>query len=154
MQRKIFSDAIIDWIQTAGFANSLTPEESSQHIVLGRFEETMQTRLGCLDYEIATSVATLDKMMFDHGVPASHLKKLMQMIQNPAAIYRSATHPDSSVVIVSTQNLGGQPILIPIWLNKQSRTGKQPDHWISSAYKKSNPHILQTWDSQGYKIWP
>lgn len=154
MQRQVLSGELVDWIAKTGMANALTPDEMSRYVAVGRFDVAMQRRLGCADFEVATSVAVLDKMMFDHGLPASRLKSLLEMVHDPLAIYRSATHPTSSVVIVSTQNLGSAPVLIPIWLNKQSRPGKQPIHWISSAYAKNDPHILRTWDTQGHKLWP
>lgn len=154
MQRKLLTNELVDWVQSEGLKAAITPDDMGKHVIIGRFTDVMLSRLTCPDLEIVTSIAVLEKMIFTHGVTANHIKSLSQLICNPQEIFQSTSHPNDSVVIVTIENLAGNPILIPIWLNKPSRTGKQPDHWVSSAYPKTDPNVLVRWKKTGHQIWP
>jgi hypothetical protein len=154
VQRKPLTDELVERVKTEGMKNTITEVEMAEHVIIGRFTDVMLSRLNCPDLEIATSISVLVKMIFNHGITPKHIKSLSQLICNPQEIYQSVSHPNDSVVIVTIENIAGEPILIPIWLNKPGRTGKQPDHWVSSAYAKTDPNVLTRWKSTGHQIWP
>lgn len=123
------------------------------HVVIGRFTTDMLSRLKCADHELVTSVSVLEKMMFDHGLSAPKLKSLHQTICQPERIYQSASHPTSSIVVMTLETVGIKPVLVPIWLSKPGATGKPPDHWVSSAYAKDDAGIFNRWDAAGLLLW-
>jgi Phage MuF-C-terminal domain len=147
------NDTLVDWIQTEGSKGLIHPNRLDDRVVIGRFTQDMLKRLGCSDLELITSVSVLEKMMFDHGISANKLKTLHQTICMPQRVYRSASHPQTSVVVMTLQRLGAKPILIPIWLNKASAAGKPAMHWVASGYVKDDPNIFNKWDAAGLLIW-
>lgn len=151
---QLLTDTLVDWIQTEGSKGLIQPNRLGDRVVIGRFTKDMLARLGCADLELVTSVSVLEKMMFDHGISASKLKSLHQTICTPERVYRSASHPQTSVVVMTLQRLGAKPILIPIWLNKASAAGKPAMHWVASGYVKDDPNIFTRWDAAGLLIWP
>jgi hypothetical protein len=151
--REHLTDSLVEWIQTHGSKGTISPNRLDDHIVIGRFGQDMLWRLRCADLDLITSVSVLEKMMFDHGISATKLKSLNQTICTPQRIYQSASHPETSVVVMTLQSLGMKPILIPIWLNKPSSKGKPAMHWVASGYVKDDPRIFDKWDAAGLLIW-
>ncbi len=151
--REQLTDSLVDWIQAEGSKGTIQPNRLDDRVVIGRFTQDMLSRLRCADLDLVTSVSVLEKMMFDHGISATKLKSLHQTICMPQRVYRSASHPQTSVVVMTLQNLGSKPILIPIWLNKASAAGKPAMHWVASGYVKDDPNIFAKWDAAGLLIW-
>ncbi len=54
---------------------------------------------------------TVDKAHFDHGITRGILERLPDLITAPKALYRSATHPDSTVVVSFEQKDIGYLVL-------------------------------------------
>lgn len=142
-----------NWVKAEGLAGNLSSDQLSERIVVGQFSAHMQAVLKCPDLELVTSVAVLDKMMFDHGIGATQLAQLNQIISKPQRIYQSASHAES-VVVVSVELLQQKPILVPIWINKAGPKGKPAMHWVSSAYTKDDPNVLTKWERDGLRLWP
>lgn len=153
MKRTTLDENLAKQIRDASLNGQLGNDEKATRIAIGRFSQDMLEILQCKDLELETSVAVLDKMIFDHGIPASSLGRLSTLIETPQFIYKSATQTES-VVVVSVEMLKAAPILIPIWIEKQGPKGKPNMHWVSSAYAKDDPNILARWDYQGLRIWP
>lgn len=152
MKRKQLDRTLLDWIKSEGGRNAIPETALDDHVVLGRFNAGMLAILKCVDLEIVTSVAVLDKMLFDHGISINKLERLHSLICSPIKVYQSATQ-STSVVIMTVELHRGKPILLPIWLNKPGATGKPPMHWLSSGYTKDNPNWQSTWDSKGLLLW-
>lgn len=153
MIREQITDELIQWIQDEGTKGAIPPTRMDDHVVIGRFTASILATLSVADLELVTSISVLEKMMFDHGISAAKLKPLHQVICTPVKIYRSATHPATSVVLMSTMVLGANPVLIPVWLNKPGPTGKPAVHWVSSAYVKTDPTVLPRWEANGLLVW-
>lgn len=153
MQREHLTDALVQWVHDEGSKGTIPAYRMDHHVVIGRFTTNMLTILNCADQELVTSVSVLEKMIFDHGISAAKLKSLHQTICQPQRIYKSATHPATSVVVMTMQNLGNKPILVPISISKPGPTGKQPVHWVASGYVKDDPNIFAKWDANGLLLW-
>jgi hypothetical protein len=151
--REQLTDDLVQWIQNEGTKGTIPPNRMDDHVVIGHFTETILTALNVDDLEIVTSISVLEKMMFDHGISAAKLKSLHQVVCTPVKIFRSATHPAESVVLLSTMVLGAKPVLIPVRLSKPGPAGKAAVHWISSAYVKEDPTVIQRWETNGLLIW-
>ena len=93
---------------------------------------------------------TVDKCFFDHGITKGMLERLPAMITTPKALYRSATHPDTAVV-VAFETKDGSPLLVPVQPNRQTGRGSY-NHVIASVYAKE-PMIETRWTANGLLLW-
>lgn len=92
----------------------------------------------------------IDKAFFDHGITKGVLERLGDIVNNPKALYRSATQPDAGVV-VTFEMKAGCPILVPIHKNVQvGRTAVV--NRVASLYAKEAT-VEARWASQGLLLW-
>lgn len=153
MRREQLTDALVQWIHDEGVRGTIPEKRMSDHVVIGRFTPQMLAILGCNDRELVTSVSHLEKMMFDHAISAARLKNLHGIICTPEKIFRSASQPATSIVVMTIETLRYMPIIVPIHLDKPGATGKAPDHWVASAYAKDQPAMLAKWEARGLLMW-
>lgn len=74
------------------------------------------------------------------GIPA--LKQLPQAINNPAAVLRSKTQPNSFVLLTDWLDTNGNRVIIPIHLDKQGEITLE--NRVASAYGKGNLDAIIT----------
>jgi len=99
---------------------------------------------------IAIKGRTVDKAHFDHGVTKGILERLGDMIHHPRALYRSASHPDSAVV-VSFELKGSSPLLVP--LHRDQQIGRSDRYnTVASVYAKEAA-IEARWQAKGLLLW-
>ena len=99
---------------------------------------------------VAIKGATVDKAHFDHGVTKGMLERLGDMIHHPKALYRSATQPDS-VVVVAFEQKGSSPLLVP--LRRDQQIGRSDRYnTVASVYAKE-PAIEARWEAKGLLLW-
>lgn len=153
MRREPLSHALVDWIREEGLKGTIPPARYDDHVVVGRFSPDMLMVLACDDHELVTSISVLEKMMFDHAISAERVKGLHQLVCTPQKVFRSATHPDTSIVVLTPEELRGCPILVPVRLNHRSGAGKPLMHWVASAYAKDHPEMLAKWEQRGLLLW-
>lgn len=153
MQREPLTNDLVKWIQDEGVKGTIPQARMEHHVVIGRLSAEMLTILGCDDLELFTSVAVLEKMLFDHGISVDKLTDLSRLVCIPQTVYKSASRPHDSVVVVSVETLRENPILVPIHLGKQLGRGGPVVHWVSSCYAKDNPAIFDRWERDGLLIW-
>lgn len=145
--------ALTEWIQTEGLKGSIPEARMNDRVVIGNFTSDLLQILQCPDHKLVTSVSVLEKMMFDHAVSARHLANLHGLICLPQKVFKSASHPNTSIVVMSNEEIRALPLLVAVHLNKSGARGKTPDHWVASAYAKDNPQILEAWEKKGLLIW-
>ena len=79
---------------------------------------------------------------------SEQLKSLPKMLEKPVAVIRSATHPDSRVVVITQyKDKSGREIIIPIELSANAVSSDHrwiTAHIVTSAYGKSN-----IWEKNG-----
>ena len=92
---------------------------------------------------------TVDKAHFDHGITRGILERLPDLITAPKSLYRSATRPDSTVV-VSFEQKDGSPILLP--MHKQAPVGRDTRNVVASVYCKE-ASVEARWQQQGLLLW-
>lgn len=153
MTRELLTPELVEWIRSTGQAGPIPPERMRAMLSIGRFTQEMLTLLQCQDLELVTTISVLEKMIFDHGLRADHLCRLHHLICRPEKIFKSASRPNTSVVIMSLETLREQPIILPLELEKPMAKGKAPVHWLSSGYAKDNQNIIAKWKRDGLLIW-
>ena len=153
MTREQLTAELVAWIKNTGLAGPIEPDRMRAMLSIGRFSQEMLGLLQCEDLELVTTISVLEKMIFDHGLKEEHLCGLHGLICQPEKIFKSATRPDTSVVIMSLETLRERPIILPIELGKRMAKGKPSMHWLSSGYAKDNRDIIAKWKSDGLLIW-
>lgn len=153
MQREPLTIELVQWIHDEGLRGKIPRARMEHHVVIGRLTAEMLAILGCDDLELFTSVAVLEKMLFDHAISTDKLLDLSRLVCLPKSVYRSASRPNDSVVVVSLETLRANPILVPIHLGKQLGRSGPVVHWVSSCYAKDNPAIFERWNRDGLLIW-
>lgn len=153
MARELLTAELVAWIKATGLAGPIPPDRMRAMLTIGRFTPEMLALLKCDDLELVTTISVLEKMIFDHGLREDHLCRLHGMICQPEKIFKSATRPDTSVVIMSLETLRAHPIILPIELSKPMAKGQPAVHWLSSGYAKDNQAMIAKWERDGYLIW-
>lgn len=144
---------LVEWVRDAGMAGDIPKDRLRAYVSLGRFSPEMLAILQCKDLELRTTIAVLEKMLFDHAISPKHLYGLNGLICQPEKVFKSKTRPDTSVVVMTIETLRALPIVVPIELNKTMAQGKAPVHWVSSAYAKDEPEALIRWEKEGLLLW-
>jgi len=152
MKRHKLSQQLVLDIQQAGLKGTATDQERRNQVLLGRFPQHLLIALKIPDLEIVTSVAIIEKMIFDHGLTAPLITDLHNLICTPSAIYQSASQ-HASIVVVTVQVARQVPVIAAIHIDKPDSTGKRNVHWLASAYPKDHPEMLDRWQKQGLLLW-
>ncbi|WP_423820817.1 LPD38 domain-containing protein [Salinisphaera sp. SPP-AMP-43] len=83
-----------------------------------------------------------------HDVPMSAIEQLPEELNDPLAVFESATQPGSLVALTEKRDATGRPVIVALDLRK--RNGKYDVTRIASAYGRSNPrNAFSRWVSEG-----
>ncbi len=99
---------------------------------------------------LCISAKVIDKAHFDHGITRGVLERLGEVISRPKALYRSATHAQSAVVI-TFELKNGCPILLPVHACKQIGRASFAN-MVASVYNKE-ASVEARWSAQGLLLW-
>lgn len=105
---------------------------------------------GFPELPLCISAKVIDKAHFDHGITRGVLERLGEIVNNPKALYQSATQTGSAVVI-TFEFKDGSPILVPIHKNK-SIGRSATANMIASVYNKE-ASVEVRWAAQGLLLW-
>ncbi len=152
MRQHNLSLELIRNIQRAASDGTASDQERRNQVLLGRFPEHLLTALKIPDLEIVTSVAIIEKMIFEHGLTAPVIADLHNLVCTPNAVYQSATQGDS-IVVLTIQITRQLPVIAAIKLDKPDSAGKPNIHWLASAYPKDHTEMFNRWQKQGLLLW-
>ncbi|MGE4242321.1 hypothetical protein [Ramlibacter sp.] len=93
----------------------------------------------------------VDKAHFDHGVTKGVLERLPLLVENPRAIYASASQ-ELAAVVVTLEVKGGNNIVVPVHRDRQ--VGRHPARFnvIASVYDK-RAEVEAGLRSKGLLLW-
>lgn len=125
------------------FNGTLTP---AKPVAVGKTPQILRS-LGAPELEVTMTQATARKIAYPdgymggkHNLGISALKKLPEQINDPVAVLKSKTQPDSLVILTEWNDTSGNPVIAAIHLNK---TGMIEDvNSLASAYGKRNLDAL------------
>lgn len=152
MKRIHLSLDLANEVQADGLKGTLDDQMRRNQVLLGRLPSNMLTGLNVPDLELVTSVATVEKMIFDHGLTPAIIASLHGHICAASAVYKSATHGDT-IVVLTMQIARGHPVIAAIRLNKPDSFMKPNIHWLASAYPKDHHDMIIQWGRQGLLLW-
>ena len=119
------------------FRGEKSPREN---ILIGETPQIYQ-ELGAKNLDLTINQSALNKIAYPDGyfggkhnlgIPA--LKKLPEQLADPVAILKSATQKDSFVVLTQWADMNGNPVVVPIHLNKQGTVSLE--NVVPTAYGK------------------
>ena len=107
--------------------------------------------VGFSPLKVVIKAKAVGKIFFDHGLTQRQIEKIPLILENPQAIYTSATQPDSVVVFTYEAHVGS-PIIIPVAKNRQ--IGRTPlVNEVTSMYAKTGPDPRVRWRAEGLLLW-
>ncbi len=122
-------------------------------LILGSTPNFLVEHADFPDLNLAIKARTIAKACFDHGMPQSLLKRLPDVIDRPKSLYKSATHSEDSVVVLTfeTKGLSNFPVIIPI--HREKAVGRGPKYnLVASVYAKEGPNPELRWRTGGLLI--
>lgn len=152
MKQHRLSLTLVRDIQQAGLDGTASEQERRNQVLLGRFPPYLLGALGIPDLEIVTSVAIIEKMIFEHGLTPTVIADLHQLVCTPHAVFQSATQGDS-IVVLTIQMTRQLPVIAAIKVDKPDSTGKPNIHWLASAYPEDHAEMFSRWEKQGLLLW-
>lgn len=91
------------------------------------------------------------KIFFDHAIPQGQIERLPSVIASPKAIYRSATRPQDTVVVMTFDFQAGDPVAV--FVRSETSYGREIVNEIVSMYGKSGPDPEAKWTRDGLCLW-
>lgn len=108
-------------------------------------------RVGFTSLKLIIKGKTIGKIFFEHALSRHQIERIPVMLENPQAIYASATHRDSVVVLTYEVNVSA-PIVIPVARDRQVGRGTLVNE-VVSMYGKTGPDPRPRWRAQGLLLW-
>jgi len=106
--------------------------------------------VGLPDLPTSILIKTIDKAFFDHGITQGMLERLYAILENPKAIYRSATQAGTCVVL-TYEAQRGMPVVVPIHPAVQIGRSRIVNR-VASIYGTPSAAVLR-WDAEGLVLW-
>ncbi|MCG7929957.1 MAG: hypothetical protein N0E44_07895 [Candidatus Thiodiazotropha lotti] len=122
-------------------------------LLLGETPEYLRHHASFDELTLVTTGKVIGKAHFDHGITASMLKRLPQLVNNPKCVFDPANPMHRHSVVVLTFELkGSSPIIIPI--RRNVRIGRsQQFNLVTSVYGKEGPDPETKWKAENLLIW-
>jgi len=141
--------ALVDAIVYASLQGH--PLAKEQIAVLGNTSELLQKH-GAPELALGIKGSTIEKVVMDHGIPKSMLKRLPNLLATPLALYRSATSQKDGVVVLTFEVTHLGAVIVPIAFN-QTIGRNRTMNLVSSMYAKEDRNVFKRWDAANLKIW-
>ena len=109
-------------------------------------------KLGAPDLPLGIKGKTIEKIVMDHGIPKSMVKRLASIIETPMAIYKSATSIHPGVVVLTFEVTGLGAVIVTVAYN-QSVGRAYTMNLITSMYAKEDNKVFARWDLSALKLW-
>lgn len=92
--------------------------------------------------DLKTSAKVLQKVVFDHGVPPSVVKRIPELLERPVMVFRSAT-VEGSFVAVTSEMVRGAPLIVAI--SPETTRGAVALNFVPSLYPRDDLQAIQRW---------
>lgn len=125
-------------------------QSHERNIIIGNTPELLQQYAGFSQNQILISARAISKIHFDHGISASLIHRIPELLSNPKSIFRSVTHPESAVVFTYELKIEA-PILIV--LQKDRLIGRSKFNVCASMYGKEGENPETKWERDGLLLW-
>lgn len=138
-------DAIIE---SSLHGHAVAKEQIGQ---LGATPELLQ-KLGLPDLPLGIKGKTIEKVVMDHGIPKSMLKRLAAIVASPQAVYRASAAHASGIVVLTFEESGLGRIIVSVAANQSMGRG-QALNLVTSMYAKEDENVFARWQANGDLLW-
>lgn len=141
--------ALVDAIINASLGGHPVAKEQ-----IGQLGDTpaLLLKLGAPYLPLGIKGKTIEKIVMDHGIPKSMVKRLTSIVGNPQAVYRSATATHAGVVVLTFEVTGLGAVIVTVAYN-QAVGRSQHMNLITSMYAKEDAKVFSRWDAANLKLW-
>jgi len=126
-------------------AGQLGEVGNGQHIEIATLP-TALSAAGIPEGNLRTSAKVLQKVVFDHGVTPSVLKRLPELLETPVMVLRSDS-VDGRFVVVTSELVRGSPLVVAI--SPEVTRGNVALNFVPSLYPKEDLKAIQRWLNGG-----
>lgn len=141
--------ALVDAIINASLGGHPVAKEQIGH--LGSTPKLLQ-ELGLPDLPLGIKGKVIDKVVMDHGIPKSMVKRLPSMVSSPQAIYASAPPHPEGVVVLTFEITGLGQVMISV-AAAQSVGRSHIMNLVTSVYAKEDARAFVRWEAEGLLLW-
>lgn len=141
--------ALVDAIISASLGGHPVAKEQ-----IGQMGSTpaLLSKLGAPDLPLGIKGKTIEKIVMDHGIPKSMVKRLAGIIETPKAIYKSATSIHPGVVVLTFEVTGFGAVIVTVAYN-QNVGRSHTMNLVTSMYAKEDSKVFARWDAAALKLW-
>jgi hypothetical protein len=105
-------------------------------------------KYGIPNKQIRIRYDVLEKAINKHKILAEEFKNFNKKINNPKAIYKSKTHPNTSkLILTELKNIMENPVVVAIWTNKNNVIND-----ITTVHAKFRRQ-LRNWENEGLTLY-
>jgi hypothetical protein len=105
-------------------------------------------KYGIPNKQIRMRYDVLEKAINKHKILAEEFKNFNKKINNPKAIYKSKTHPNTSkLILTELKNIMENPVVVAIWTNKNNVIND-----ITTVHAKFRRQ-LRNWENEGLTLY-
>lgn len=122
-------------------AGQLGEVGNGQHIEIASLSNVLSVA-GVPAGDLRTSAKVLQKVVFDHGVTPSVLKRLPELLENPVMVFRSAS-VEGRFVAVTSEMVRGAPLVVAI--SPEVTRGNVALNFVPSLYPRDDLQAIQRW---------
>ena len=141
--------ALVDAIINASLCGHPVAKEQIGH--LGSTPELLKG-LGLPDLPLGIKGKVIDKVVMDHGIPKSIVKRLASMVSTPQAIYASAPPHPAGVVVLTFEITGLGQVMLSV-ATAQTVGRSQTMNLVTSVYAKEDARAFARWEAEGLLLW-
>ena len=110
------------------------------------------TTVGLPDLPLAIKGKVIEKVVMDHGIPKSMLKRLAGIVAAPNAIYAAAPPHSSGVVVLTFEATRLGRVILSV-AGSQSVGRSHTVNLITSMYAKEDARAFKRWENEGLLLW-
>ena len=141
--------ALVDAIVNASLGGHPVAKEQIGH--LGSTPELL-LKFGLPNLPLGIKGKVIEKVVMDHGIPKSMVKRLAGIVAAPQSLYASAPPHTAGVVVLTFEVTGlGQVILSVAGSQNVGRSHTM--NLVTSVYAKEDARAFARWEADGLLLW-
>ncbi len=141
--------ALVDAIVSASVGGHPVAKEQVGH--LGATPELL-LRLGLPNLPLAIKGKVIEKVVMDHGIPKSMVKRLAAVVASPNAVYASAPPHPSGMVVLTFEATGLGRVMLSV-AGSQNVGRSHHLNLVTSVYAKEDERAFARWENDGLLLW-
>lgn len=141
--------ALVDAIVNASLGGHPVAKEQ-----IGQFGPTpgLLLDLGLPNLPLGIKGKVIEKVVMDHGIPKSMVKRLTAIVAAPKAVYLSAPPHTAGVVLLTFEVIHLGPVMLSV-ASAQAVGRSRTMNLVTSVYAKEDSRAFVRWEAAGLLQW-